>query len=1037
MNRLMVSRPGSGHKDGMLRGRHVKETVVMLLVCLLLLPQLVWAQTPPFQPRIGPNLVTNPNFSGGTSGWSITPSAMAYDSTVSRTADGTGSIRDFALGAGLYFENTNFINVTVGKTYTFSAYIMTTQWPPPATTLYTAFRPCDGSPATGAAETPHASNSRPGVWEEISLTLTPTQTGCIKIAIGRVHTEPSNGAGTLWIDEIYVGEGAGFGSPPSARTPFLGLNLEVDVLGNVKVRRDGVWEDFFPFCVYGDPNRPNYLQYYSNQGFNCDARSGGNTALVAAKNATSTYNPKGMMIVADVGNHLYPCTDGCWGWDAAHANLLNWINEHKSSTAADRQLWWYDDNEVDFGPWQQKMDSMLFLQDNDRTTPTTGTRLHPMFMLQGNWNMARTYRTNPGGVNAPDITGTYADGINSGGAGGAGGFAILEAMQNMVLPAVIVNANIVFPSAAPGLLRAFVYKFLGQGMRAYTMWKDCYPPTDCKGASDRLENVPWLPDVGNIRTELNALLPLLKQPHWTTWTVSHNGGTGMQVGTRDYQGPGDGTPRGHLIVSNETASSKTVTFTIGSLPYSMTSVKNYFDGGVLATPSGASFTLTIPANGINSGTRVVKLEGVGGGDALPTVTISTAPGTTVNTSIALAGSATDDVGVTGLTLACSPSCGSPTVSCPSCGATATSVTWTATVPLQMGANVITVTATDTAAHTANAQVTQTRIIACQEYVHWTFNAGSGSTAADTGTASAPGTLFGSPTWLTGAAARVGAGALHFDGATQYVRNATLAWPAGQPATVELWVKIPGGTPGGTFDIGGTVNLVDNRLGCHITWTDNVVYCDFGADVSIGRVQAPFGAYLNTWTHIAFTADTNRRALYFNGVKVAETLALAPGLPALTGFEAGRYDIQPLETYYHTGDIDDVRLFTCVRSDAEILADYTSTNAAPPVLTVTTSSGSTTLTPVQVQGTATDDVGVMSVGIACSPSCGTPVVTCTPACGASAASVTWTAQVPLALGANVITVTATDAVPQSVTQQITLTRLAPAVFNQSVPYGALH
>jgi hypothetical protein len=758
--------------------------------------------------------------------------------------------------------------------------------------------------------------------------------------------------------------------------------------------------------------------------------------MVSAKNATSSYNPKGIMIATDVGNYMYQCPE-CSGWDAAHTQLLNFINEHKNSPAADRQLWWYFDNEVEFRNWQQVMDAGLFLTDNDRTTLATGTRLHPLFFLQGNYNMTRSYRTNPGGVNAPEIAGTYSDGTNSGGAGSGGGFDVIQNMQNMVFPAVVVNANIVFSSAGVGLLRAQLYKFLGRGARAWTMWMDCHPPTNCDGAADRLENVPWTPDVGNLRTELNALVPLLKQPHWTTWTVSHNGGAEVQVGTRDYQGPGDTTPRGHLLVVNDSASSKTVTFTVGSLPYSMTSVKNYFDGSVLATPSGASFTLTLPALGINSGTRVVKLEGVGGGDAPPTVTISTAPGTTTNTSIALAGTATDDVGVTGLTLACSPSCGSPVVSCPSCGATATSVTWSATVPLQMGANTITVTATDTAAHTVNAQVIETRIVACQEYVHWTFNDGSGSTAADTGTASAPGTLFGGPTWLTGSAARIGTGALHFDGTTQYVRNATLNWPAGQPTTVELWVKIPGGTRGGTFDIGGTANLVDNRLGCHITWLDNVVYCDYGADISLGRVQAPFSTYLNTWTHVAFTADTTRRALYFNGAKVAETTALAPALPALTGFEAGRYDIQPLDTVYHTGDIDDVRLFTCVRSDAEILADYTGSNAAPPVLTVSTGSGNTVVTTVQVQGTATDDVGVTSISIACTPACGSPAVTCTPACGPTATSVSWSANVPLQLGPNIVTVTANDAVPQAVSQQVTITlQLAATITNQAAPLGRI-
>jgi pectate lyase len=89
----------------------------------------------------------------------------------------------------------------------------------------------------------------------------------------------------------------------------------------------------------------------------------------------------------------------------------------------------------------------------------------------------------------------------------------------------------------------------------------------------------------------------------------------------------------------------------------------------------------------------------------PTVTI-TAPtsaptfSTTSTPLTTLAGTASDDVGVSSVTVSCSPSCGSPTV----VGTTSWSV---ANLPLQLGTNVITVTATDGDSQTGQDVLTVT------------------------------------------------------------------------------------------------------------------------------------------------------------------------------------------------------------------------------------------------------------------------------------------------------------------------------------------
>jgi hypothetical protein len=99
---------------------------VLVLWAMMLIPAGYAASpTQPHLPRVGPNLVTNPTFSG-TSHWSVSGGAQ-YDAAASRSADGSGSIR---LPRGGRVDSPGALPVTPGKTYTFAAYIRTPAWPP-------------------------------------------------------------------------------------------------------------------------------------------------------------------------------------------------------------------------------------------------------------------------------------------------------------------------------------------------------------------------------------------------------------------------------------------------------------------------------------------------------------------------------------------------------------------------------------------------------------------------------------------------------------------------------------------------------------------------------------------------------------------------------------------------------------------------------------------------------------------------------------------------------------------------------------------
>jgi hypothetical protein len=503
-------------------------TCFRLLVCVVWAMMLMpagYAASPPqaHRPHVGPNLVANPRFNG-TANWALSGGAQ-YVTNLSRTADGSGAVR---LPPGGRVAS-RVIAVTPGKSYTFAAYMKTGTWPPGNVDLLFSVTDATGGYIRYGGETGASGNSRPGTWEEIALAITPdASTSFISIVIGRLY--PDAGVSDMWVDEIYVGEGTGFGSPPAAKTPFLGAAVQVDALGNFTVKKGDVFQPFFPFCIYSDGRRTDY-GLYSTQGFNCDMW-GGSSTITRGKNAVSSFNPDGLMSGIGVAQYMAP---GGWGWDPGGVNLTNEINAIKATGLMESHvLLWYWDNENIFYEWQNPMTMVGVLKHNDKSP--SGERLHPMYILQGSYNAARMY-TDTSGVAAADVVGTYADAANTGGAGHAGGLEILHNIQNQTTPVTFAQMNIVWKGIGVGALRGYAYKFIARGARGIGLWRDCFA-NDCQGFANPVDTVDWWPDVPNLRREFDQMLPLIRQPHWTTWQVVYTAALPLTVGTRDYQGQG-------------------------------------------------------------------------------------------------------------------------------------------------------------------------------------------------------------------------------------------------------------------------------------------------------------------------------------------------------------------------------------------------------------------------------------------------------------------------------------------------------------------
>ena len=300
-------------------------------------------------------------------------------------------------------------------------------------------------------------------------------------------------------------------------------------------------------------------------------------------------------------------------------------------------------------------------------------------------------------------------------------------------------------------------------------------------------------------------------------------------------------------------------------------------------------------------------------------------------------------------------------------------------------------------------------------LHLKFDENTGSTAQDSTANNHDGTLDTGATWGT---AKLGVSALTVDGTTDGV--VTVSGLLGNPASVTLaaWFKRSAfpTAEGDLLSIGNFVILRNSAT---------AVLGRFYNGSTQVTTSASFASGTTAWQHVVYTFTPGAQRLYLNGLLAAS--GSAGGAISYTGVGtntvlgghgAGSTDFR------FQGSLDDVRVYSRALTASDVAGLYALTD--PPPLSVqvtsptTNPSHSVTSTPLtNFSGVATDSTGVTGVTWSC-PTC-TPTsgtATCTPACGGATTSTTWSvASIGLAVGSNLLTVTAADA---SGTQSDTLT-----------------
>ncbi|MBT3270324.1 hypothetical protein HN371_24490 [Candidatus Poribacteria bacterium] len=553
------------------------------------------AASRPHVGRQGENRVAN-WIADTAEAWSFIGDA-SYDANASATPDGSGSIKlmtPYYDTEGGHREDSgrahsDYIPVERAGKHTFAFYAKTANGP----TYVTAMVSIHDGDMKFIRNLPGGryGTTADGPWEECVLPVyVPEEASYVRVVA--VKMADTRVGGEVWVDDFYFGEGVGLERPPTDKRAFDGAHVRVDELGNFEVAKDGRWEPFFPLCMYSDNRRDAAV--YSAQGWNVIIWTSVAAQVQEARDAVSEFNPNGMFAGFQIPQYTFPS-----GW--AYNDLDDLREQLEGVFAAglgESLLLYYWDNENNHDQWDVPVDVIETLRSID--VDSAGRPRHPIYGLQGNFGVARVYSAR----GLVDVSGTYvgggADATGGAGTGDLDGLLVLDRLEGQVSPAAFAQFNGV---DGPGDMRLRLYNSIALGAKAMGYWRDCY-----EGCGDGYQETvgpvdekAWWPDFPNLRREVDELLPLIREPHWTSWTVDVDPPGVARVGTRDYLG------EAHLIVVNQTGEPQSVTLTVDGLPYLDCEVRDYFSGRRIAGVVDASFVVQLRGIDVGAGTQILRL----------------------------------------------------------------------------------------------------------------------------------------------------------------------------------------------------------------------------------------------------------------------------------------------------------------------------------------------------------------------------------------------------------------------------------------------
>lgn len=214
-------------------------------------------------------------------------------------------------------------------------------------------------------------------------------------------------------------------------------------------------------------------------------------------------------------------------------------------------------------------------------------------------------------------------------------------------------------------------------------------------------------------------------------------------------------------------------------------------------------------------------------------------------------------------------------------------------------------------HAAHADITSNLV------GYWPFDAGTGTTAADSSGSGNTGTLSGStiPTWVMG---KVGPFALNFNGTSASVMMAApTALNLTTNFTVCAWFNPSALTNTNQQIVSKGYNGTNTQY--QLITADNTGDIIFGSynGSSQGNTTSTVKAAVGTWTFACGQYTTTQYLLYTNGTLDKTTTASAP-VSTVRQFEVGAVDNNNTPIQFFPGSIDEVRVYNRVLTSSDVM-----------------------------------------------------------------------------------------------------------------------
>lgn len=214
--------------------------------------------------------------------------------------------------------------------------------------------------------------------------------------------------------------------------------------------------------------------------------------------------------------------------------------------------------------------------------------------------------------------------------------------------------------------------------------------------------------------------------------------------------------------------------------------------------------------------------------------------------------------------------------------------------------------------------------------YWSFNEGTGTVATDfsgTGNNGAMQTFSAPPTASSGWTDGPRGKALNFDGTSDYINvpdSPSLRLTGNM--TISAWVKIQS-CPGSYAFILEKGDTDNDNYGLYLNSScyPNFEYTDSGSQYRVHVQSVGVGAVPGQWTMLTFVYDdTNDRVRFYTNGVMQQNIANANSLLGnqTSDLWIGRQNYGA-NYYYHTGGMDEVRIYNRALTDTEVASLYSS------------------------------------------------------------------------------------------------------------------